>query len=236
MLNKIRGLAFFFLIFFPALMKAQSPGDMAPLLQKLDSVRNSLSISRHFAGIYFETTIHAVHFFSEADIKTQSLMERMEKRFADYFFRSADAHESRGAIPAEWKAYYQDTTASSLRYVLYGINAHINGDIWQALTAEFTAEEIKTIKEPYFLYYRELLKEYENVYEAALTSNPRIRLLHQLSFGFDKFYGKIMLHRWRKRQMQLADLYFNDRLLFERKLRRLQRKMSCLNRLIRRNT
>jgi len=106
MLKKITGLIFF-IATIPALRaNAQNPGHMAPLLQKLDSIRNSLSISRHFAGVYFETTVNAVNFFSVADVNIQGLMERMEKRFADYFFRSADAHMNNQAVPDEWKTYY----------------------------------------------------------------------------------------------------------------------------------
>ncbi|MEI9810136.1 MAG: hypothetical protein WDO16_20965 [Bacteroidota bacterium] len=62
-----------------------------------------------------------------------------------------------------------------------------------------------------------------------------MRLLHTFSFGLDELYGKILLKRWRKRQMQLAGLYFTDRSLFEKKRKKLQRKMDHLDQLIRRN-
>jgi hypothetical protein len=205
------------------------------LLARLDSVRQSHSVSKHFADIYFETTIGAMNYFSRTDERVQQLMERLELQFASYFFRAAEAHQQKETVPRPWQAYYQDSCASPLRYVLYGINAHINGDIWQALTNAFTAPEIEELKPWYFAYHNELQKEYEIVYSRALAENKKLRLLHTLTIGFDKLYGKIMLKRWRNRQLKLAVLYFNDRALFEKKLKRLQGKTRRLDRLIRKN-
>lgn len=236
MLKKIIVPGIFIAAFLSSRVNAQDSDEAISLLQKLDSVRNSSSISRYFADIYFETTVNAVSYFSTADVKVQGLMDRMEKRFAGYFFRSVNAHENNLPVPREWKAYYKEKNAPPLRYILFGINAHINGDIWQALTTEFTVEELEEIKAPYFLYYDELLKEYSRVYESAIVSNPKIRLLHTVSFGFDKAYGKLLLTRWRKRQVQLAELYFTNKPQFEKELKKLQQKMDRLDNLIRNHT
>ncbi len=214
---------------------AQITEKSVALLARLDSVRQSHSVAKHFAGIYFETTIGAVNYFSTADERVQQLMGRLELQFASYFFRAAEAHVQKGTIPPGWQAYYMDTNASSLRFILHGINAHINGDIWQALTSTFTAAEIEEIKPWYFGYYRELQKEYEIVYRRALAQNKKLRLLHTLTAGLDKAYGKIMLKRWRNRQVKLALLYFNDRASFAKKLKKLQRKTKRLDRMIRKN-
>lgn len=223
------------LLFISGNAGAQCDSKVVYVLGKLDSIRKSPSVSRHFANIYFETTIGAVDFFSTADTNVQSLIDRMEKKFAEYFFRSVYAHENNGAVPYEWKSYYSDEVAPMLRYILYGINAHINGDIWQALTSEFSLEEIRELKPWYFLYQKGLLKDYGRIYESALAASPKIKLLHTISLGLDKSYGKILLRRWRKRQMMLAELYFTDKPLFEKKLERLHRKMDRLNCLIRRH-
>ncbi|MBL7744043.1 MAG: hypothetical protein JNN00_11260 [Chitinophagaceae bacterium] len=216
--------------------KAQYTYQTAVLLHKLDSIRSSSSVAKYFADIYFATTANAVLYFSNADTSVQKMMGRMELRFADYFLRSADAHEKKLPIPGEWKTYYADKNASSLRYILFGINAHINGDIWQALTNEFSKEEIQELKPHYFAYYQQLLREYRLVYDQAFIRSKRLRVLHTISFGMDELYGKIMLKRWRKRQMQLAELYFDDKPLFDKKLKRLRKKMDRLDDLIRRNT
>jgi hypothetical protein len=119
--------------------------------------------------------------------------------------------------------------------VLYGINAHINGDIWQALTNEFTLEELQQLKPSYFAYQKGLLKDYDSIYKFAYATSPRLRLFHLLSLGLDKWYGKVLLSRWRKRQMHLAELYFINEDRFRRKLKRVHRKMTRLNDNIRRN-
>ncbi|MBN8675750.1 MAG: hypothetical protein J0L56_16575 [Chitinophagales bacterium] len=217
------------------LVTAQISDNSVALLARLDSVRQSNSISKHFAAIYFETTIGAVNYFSRADERVQQLMERLELQFASYFFRAAEAYAQNEKIPPAWQAYYQDSSTSSLRYILYGINAHINGDIWQALTGTFTAAEIEELKPWYFAYYNELQKEYDTIYRRALAHNKKLKLLHTLTEGLDKAYGKIMLKHWRNRQIRLAVLYYNDRVLFEKRLKKLQRKTRWLDRLIRKN-
>lgn len=229
---------YFFILFFSCishLANTQISDRSVALLARLDSVRQSHSVAKHFAEIYFETTIGAVNYFSGTDERVQQLLERLELQFAGYFFRAAEAYRQKEIIPDAWQAYYRDSSASSLRYILYGINAHINGDIWQALTDAFTAAEIEELKPWYFAYYGELQKEYEIVYRRALAQNKKLRLFHSLTIGLDKAYGKILLKRWRNRQVKLAVLYFNDRPLFEKKLKRLQGKTRRLDRLISRN-
>ncbi|MDP4265168.1 MAG: DUF5995 family protein [Bacteroidota bacterium] len=223
------------LLFISGNAWAQQDDKVVYVLGQLDSIRKSPSVSRHFADIYFETTLGAVNFFSAADSKVQGLIDRMEKRFADYFFRSVYAHENSAVVPYEWKAYYADGTAPMLRYILFGINAHINGDIWQALTTEFSLQEIRELKPWYFQYQKGLLKDYRRIYNSALASSPKIKLLHVISFGFDRAYGKILLSRWRKRQMKLAELYYTNKPLFNKKLDKLHRKMDRLNKLIRKS-
>lgn len=213
------GLVFFLPFFF--INKAHSQPNPAAnsLMEKLDSICRSNSVSCYFAGIYFKTTAGAIDFFSTDNEKLTQLIERLSIRFAYYFFRSAAAYKNKTDMPDEWKAYYADSTAFSVRYILFGINAHINGDIWQALTSGFSLEEIRELKPHYFLYYKRLLEDYEEIYASALASSSKMRFIHAASFGFDKWYGKVLLRRWRKRQMTLAQLFYTGHVLFEKKLK-----------------
>src|SRR5689334_674071 len=104
------------------------------VLQKLDSIKNSDCISRHFADIYLATTKQAIGFFKDSPDATKNFIERLETSFSGYFFRSVDSFAQKKMIPEEWKDYFKDSSLSPLQYKLLGINAHINGDIWQALT------------------------------------------------------------------------------------------------------
>lgn len=187
------------------------------LLQKLDSVQQSPSIARYFAGLYFETTVRAVHFFDGKDEPSRQFIQRLETCFAGYFFRSAEAYHNRTVIPPEWKSYYSDTSLSPLQYQLLGINAHINGDIWQALITAFSWEEISANKKSYFNFHRALVKQYEAFYERSVRTSPATRWLHEASLGLDKWYGRVMLGRWRKRQVALAHLHFTNKSKFGKK-------------------
>jgi hypothetical protein len=212
---------------------AQHSHEVRNLLHQLDSVKQGGSVARYFAGIYLTTTVHASDYFSLRDSIGQQLMGRMELRFATYFFQAAKAFQNGEPIPEAWRPYFNDTIGGSLRHILYGINAHINGDIWQALTAEFSSQELEQLKPYYFGYFRQLLDEYQFVCRLAVKSSRFLRLLHILSFGADQVYGRVMLKRWRKRQMRLAELYFRDKYRFERERNALQRAISRINRLIR---
>jgi len=202
------------------------------LLQKLDSIQQTSSPAKHFASLYLKTTGVAAEFFQHDKPEVKQFILRLESRFAGYFFRSVEAFHMGHTIPMEWQAYFSDTVLSPLQYQLLGINAHINGDIWQALTTEFTLEEILENKKSYFDFQKGLIKIYRNFYESSVDTHAAIRLLRNSSFGLDKLYGKMMLAKWRKRQMDLAVLYHTDPSLFQKKLDRLHKKMDRLNQLI----
>jgi Family of unknown function (DUF5995) len=202
------------------------------LLKKLDSVQQSNSPAKYFAALYFETTVMAAEFFEYDEPDIKSFIQRLERRFADYFFHAVDAYGNGKPVPAEWKAYYSDTLLSFFQYQLLGINAHINGDIWQALTAEFTLEELKAHRKTYLDFQKGLLKIYRRFYESSVNNHPATRMLQSATFGLDKIYGRMMLGRWRKRQMNLAVLYHTDPDNFQKKLDKLHRKMGRLNNLV----
>lgn len=202
------------------------------LLEKLDSIKSSSSVSSYFASIYLITTYKAIQFFSTYKDPVLQRLQRLEFRFADYFFRSAEASRQKNEIPVEWKEYFSHTALSPLQYELLGINAHINGDIWKALTTEFTLAEIMEIKKYYFEFYRALKDVYIVFYHSAFRSDSKIRWLHFASFGLDKSFGETMLFRWRKRQMKLAILYFTDSVRFYKRHKNLEKKMRRLNYMI----
>lgn len=224
----------FILFLFPVSI-GQTSSYRSGLLVKLDSISQSTSISKHFAKLYYNTTVVADNFFANSDESVRSFMQRLEDRFGEYFFQAAYSYKTGNKIPDNWSTYFSDTSFSEVQYFLLGANAHINGDIWQALTTEFSLEEIRKNKEQYFSFYNGLKKIYANVYHTTILSAKKAQLLHHLSFGVDKLYGKMMLKRWRKRQMQLALFYFTNKLRFEKKLTRLKRKMAKLDRLICKN-
>lgn len=223
---------FLFFIFFSSAAYPQISNGEIGLLKKLDSIKNSSSVSRHFAGLYFITTNKAVDFFLGKPEKERMFVQRLETSFADYFFRSARAFAEGATVPEEWGTYFKDTSLTPLQYQLLGINAHINGDIWQALVSAFSLEEIQNGKKNYFEFNRELIRQYKEFYNWSVAENARIKLLHAATAGIDKLYGKLMLIRWRKRQLRLAILYYADKDRFNKRIETLNKKMKHIDRLI----
>lgn len=215
--------------------QAQVSAGELKLLHKLDSISNSPSVSSYFAEIYFATMVNAIRFFAGMDDSSKKNIRLMELEFANYFFSSADAYAGKQEIPSSWQAYYADTSASPVRHLLLGVNAHINGDIWKALITSFSLEEMKALKPTYDSYYSGLLRIYEDVYQTVFSGSAALRAVHIASFGLDKWYGKILLRRWIKRQMTLACLYYSNPPRFRKKQKQLLRKMDRMNRLVRKH-
>lgn len=226
---------FLFIVLVQLIGYTQEKDIEIELLKKLDSISKSSSIARHFASLYFETTILSIDFFANADPAVKNFIGRLENNFAGFFFRSADAHFNKTAIPVVWQSYFRDSTLSPLQYKLLGINAHINGDIWQALTSEFSGKELMENRITYLRFQKGLQKQYQRFYDDYVSSNLKTGLLNNTTLGLTKIYGKMMLARWRKRQLRLAILYHTDKKRFDDALGSLNRKREELNRLILRN-
>lgn len=226
---------FLFIVLVQMIGYTQEKDIEIELLKKLDSISKSSSIARHFASLYFETTVLSIDFFANADPAAKNFIERLENKFAGFFFQSADAYFNKTEIPVVWQSYFRDSTLSPLQYKLLGINAHINGDIWQALTSEFSGEELMKNRNIYLRFQKGLQKQYQRFYDEYVSSNLKTGLLNNTTLGLTKIYGKMMLSRWRKRQLRLAILYHTDKIKFEDALSSLTRKREELNRLILRN-
>lgn len=225
------------IIFFTVIcLSLPASGQAGPeeerLLRKLDSLSASQSPAAPFADLYFNTMINALQFFQNADDSSRECMRRLQACFTQSFFAAADSFESQKKVPASWQNYYADSSLSAIRHVLLGINAHINGDIWQALITSFSYEKLVRIRPLYFSYYHSLLDIYDSVYEEVYQANRTLRTLHTASAGLDKWYGKKLLHRWLKRQMNLACLFYSNNQLFRKKQAKLYRKMHRLDKAI----
>jgi len=212
--------------------QAQVSAGELKLLHKLDSISASPSVSAYFSDLYFVTMVNAIRFFEKAHDSSRYVIRCMQTGFAGFFFAAADSFVQQKSIPDAWQRYYADTTRTHLRHVLLGVNAHINGDIWQALARSFSYEELKKIRSLYFSYYHGLLDIYEDVYDAAYKINCSLRFAHAMSLGLDKWYGKKMLHRWLRRQMKIARLYYQSDKRFKKRLKKLGKRMRRIDEMI----
>lgn len=229
---RIRLAAFAIYFLIPFYGSGQISDSEISLLKRLDSIAKSSSISSHFAKLYRETTVEAIFFFLNLDQKKRSFIQRLEHSFASYFFNAAEAYKKGERISPVWMAYYEKASLKPMQYELLGINAHINGDIWQALVKEFSLHEIRENRKIFLQFQKGLGVIYRNFHEKAKQENQRIKTLNNLFLGIDHFYGRLMLKRWRNRQIRLAEWYFDKSEKMKAELIRLDKKMNRINRLI----
>lgn len=231
-----RHLCIYFLIgvfaLFPSVASSQRLALQNAFLASLDSISLSSSPAKDFAIVYLKTTIGAQKYFEKDSDSIQVLMNRFENRFFDYFLKAAIAYRDSSDIPVPWKEYYAKPNSSTIRQMLHGINAHMNNDLWQALTHEFTLEEIKILKKSYYSFHSYLQQDYNDIYDYAIASNRRMKRLHSLSLGIDKWYGAWLLKKWRKRQYTIAELFYTNSDKFYKKKKKVERKLVAVNRLI----
>ncbi len=202
------------------------------LITRLDSVCMSNGKASHFAALYLHTTIAADMYIRTLPSEEAQLMKRLEPDFAEYFFRAITAHATGNEVPCEWKNYFNGNGLSPLQLKLLGANAHINGDISQALVNSFSLEEIKKLKPFYKKYNKTINKVFSDLFESAVGSDKRLRGLHSLTLGLDKIYGKIILQKWRNRQLRLAIFKFEQQEKFERLKKRTEHKRERIDRMI----
>lgn len=201
------------------------------LVTKLDSVRMCTGKEKHFGELYLQTTHLAEKYIETLPDNDRQLMKKLEESFAIYFFRAIDSSNKNAEVSEEWRNYFNGNY-SPLQLRLMGANAHINGDIWQALAYNFSVEEIRRLKPFYKNYDRSIRKIYEGLFESGIRTDKRLHDLHVLTLGLDKVYGRMMLQKWRNRQMRLAILKFEDQDKFVTLKKKVDRKRNNIDNMI----
>ena len=166
------------------------------------------------------------------DSVTVQHIRKLELNFSKYFIQACDSYQNSLRSDKTWDSYFETPDLSQLQLKLLGINAHINGDLWKALRDSYAADEIRDMGKTVFLFHQSLLNIYEAVYADAIKESQKIKVLHTISFGLSKKYGKYLLVKWRKRQIKIATLYYFDKEKFERKLNKVENKREKIEALI----
>jgi len=221
-----------FLIFVVATDCSSQPQMIfSSLTSKLDSITTENGKEKHFGQLYLQTTILVEDYIEGLPEKGRVLMKRLEERFAVYFFDAINASNNEKEIPGVWRTYFNGDH-SPLQLKLIGANAHINGDLWQALTNNFSLTELYELKPFYKKYGLTLCKEFDELFELGRRSDNRLRNLHFISLGLDRFYGKLMLKRWRNRQIRLAILKYEKPITFTSRKNRIDKKRQRIDKMI----
>ncbi|HKT04886.1 MAG TPA: DUF5995 family protein, partial [Rugosimonospora sp.] len=111
----------------------------------LDRLRADADARRFFHGTYLRTTLAVAAEIERGGFADGAWLERWDLVFAGLYLDALDADLAGRPVPAPWRVAF-DTARDRpelppLRHVLFGMNAHINYDLPQALIAVISAAE-----------------------------------------------------------------------------------------------
>jgi hypothetical protein len=201
-------------------------------IQAIDAIAKTKNTASIFAALYSKTMLEIEEQLKLMDTATISQVRKLEINFSEYFLKACRDFNDSNMKGKVWSAYFTTAGLSPVQLQLLGINAHINGDLWQALKDSFSETEIKGISKTVFLFHQSLLHIYKEVYDEAVAANRKIKTLHILSLGLSEKYGKHLLSKWRKRQIKLASLYYFDQKRFEKKRCTTEKKKTRIDNMI----
>ena len=190
-------------------------------LDSLLSIEKSRTISRHFAGLYRQTVLITNEFAKTKDQFASNFILKLDDAFIPIFFQAHEAFNKGQEIPANWKTYYQSDRLNSLQYQFLGMNAHINGDLHLALIQQFGYDSIKKHKKDLMSFQTVLNKIVDSVY-AQTKAYPELKIFHDLTLGTNRIMAREMVRHWRRRQINLALLYYHKPKKYQRRLQHVQ--------------
>ena len=191
-----------------------------PAMTELKAVAAQESCWRFFGNLYYDTTNSINKQLEVLDDTTRELTLRFQQKFSEYFLD----HCNWNVCPSSnWYVYAKDSL-HPLQYYLLGLNAHINGDMWQALTDCFSEDELEQYQQALLQFQSAITTVYDQYYSLSLTGNIFLRTIHFFSMGLSRKIGNRYIYKCRDLQVKLALLYFRDKNKFEQKLRKAKRR------------
>jgi Family of unknown function (DUF5995) len=215
--------AIIFCTFFFVKVFAQ-PRYNAPLLDTLQEIIKSNTPSKYFARLYYKAIENTNRYAVTKPDSVKQFIFGFESLFAPTFFKSYYNFITHQPQELSWQQYYANTGLNELQYQFMGMNAHINGDMWLALKDKYGYDTLKKYKQPLLQFQKALNTFFDSIYIVS-GKYKKIKHLHFFTFGADKIMGRQMILNWRKRQVQLALLFYSNPTKCKRKLRRVKKKM-----------
>lgn len=207
------------------------------LIQRIDSIAHTTGIASHFCKTYSRSMQNIATQMHGMDSTAQLFIKKFEMRFADYFLRPWEAHGYGNLSTASvWNCYYSGQASEPWQFVLLGVNAHVNGDMWQALVNEFSEKEIRQYKKLFISFQASIAKNYDVFFDELMAQNSYVRFINAFTKGLAKFSGEKVISKWRRRQVNLAILFYHDHEKFKKKLVLINRKKQKVDQLIVRKT
>ncbi len=114
---------------------------MEDMQQRLDASGDS---RRHWHGVYRRGTIAVRDEIKRGGFLDAGWLERWDLAFADIYLAAMDGWDRGDPVTGPWQEAFeatQDLSVPPLRHVLFGLNAHVNFDLPQALLAVISDAE-----------------------------------------------------------------------------------------------
>ncbi len=198
------------------------------LLDSLNHIKNSNTIAKHFASIYYEAIEIANKFMLPKKNNEIAFVVKFESKNVPYFFQSFQNFKNQLPQTKVWQYYYSHPNLNEMQYKFIGMNAHINGDMWFALINAHPCDSIIKHKKKLLQFQKVFNIFFDSLYTTTLQYK-KVKFLNFLTFGLGKYYGRKMVYQWRKNAVQMAVLWYRNPKKFKRFKKRMDNKMMRYN-------
>jgi|GEM_PF-1222834 len=207
------------------------------LISRIDSIAHTVGIASHFCKAYSRSMQNIAVQMQGMDSAAQLFIKKFEIRFAAYFLDAWNEYENGNLLTASvWNCYYSGKASQPWQFVLLGVNAHVNGDMWQALVNEFSEKEIRQYKKLFMSFQNSVAKNYDVFFDELMDQNSYVTFINAFTKGLAKFTGERVINKWRSRQVKLAIMFYHDHEKFKKKLAIISSKKQKVDQLILRKT
>jgi hypothetical protein len=203
-----------------------------PEYRALDSMARIPGQPAYFSEIYLATVQSVEKKLKVANPQEHAFIRKYELGFMQFFIDDCFHFSRKEPVSSVWTNYFSDLKGTPLRLQLKGVNAHVNGDVWKALTQSFSFRELKENRHNFLMYQAALNNAVDQFYFKYLKKNNKLRVFHIASLGLLRNMGHLLLKRWRARQVKIALLYYNNPSRFKKKRADLDKKRERINRFI----
>jgi len=209
------------------------PGNILDCIQRVDSVAHAMGLSRHFADIYCKVMKKIETQIKNIDSSSRHFAIKFENSFAAYFLTACVDDKNRClADSSHWKCLFTHPEAKDWQLALLGVNAHANGDLWQVLVINFCETDIRQYKRQLLNFQPAIADVYYTFFNEVLTHNKYLKIVNSMTNGLAKQFGERVIYKWGLRQINLAILFYQDPVKFEKMLARVKRKKQRIDKMI----
>jgi hypothetical protein len=208
---------------------AQIPVYNKAALDTLHGIISKKTSAKPFAEMYIQSIEISNIYLHTLSVPQKEFITKFSSSFSNLFFEADRDFASQKKIAKNWQFYYGNRNLNDLQYKFVGLNAHVNGDIGQALITAHSYDSILKYRKTIIGFQKSFNVFFDSIYKTTFAYK-KLRLLHRLTLGLDKYIGKRMVYRWRKRQVALALLWYHNNKKFFRVRKRIDNKMQRLDR------